>query len=87
MEAFAKKKEKAKTRGSAQIVRENNETLVFYRSKFGPLKLLLLKVQNLRLFSDGWVVHNALNKMYHILIALFTDVIVGCDHHPGWSYL
>ena len=32
MEAFAKKKGKAATRGSAQIVRENVETLAFYRN-------------------------------------------------------
>ena len=31
MEAFAKKKGKVGTRGSAQIVKENDETLAFYR--------------------------------------------------------
>ena len=31
MEAFAKKKGKVGTRGSAQIVKENEETLAFYR--------------------------------------------------------
>jgi len=32
MEAFAKKKGKVGTRGSAQIVQENDETLAFYRN-------------------------------------------------------
>ena len=50
MEAFAKKKGKVGTRGGGQIIKENDETLVFYRfallTKYiGPSESLDFKLQ------------------------------------------
>jgi len=70
MEAFAKKKEKAKTRGSAQIVRENHETLVFYR--------------NMILGANGlfFVTMTTLGRSYHtfdiIMFVISAISYIGC---------
>ena len=53
MEAFAKKKGKVGTRGGGQIIKENDETLIFYRFVFltkyirGPFRIIGLLIANL----------------------------------------
>ena len=51
MEAFAKKKGKEGTRGSGQILKENVETLTFYRNMFHQIKLISTFVKFVMFFT------------------------------------